>query len=529
MARRLVASLLVVCAIASTTSPARAESTEGYRPPVDAPVSDPFRPATSPYGPANLGLEYEVTNRTAVRASASGVVVFAGRVARVGFVTVQHGDGLRTTYGNLVRIDVRRGDIVGQGDVVGRSGTWTHFSVRDGERYLDPATVFGRVQIDLRLVPHDDPLLDASALRLLEQSEYENLIELWGSGGGGLFGDLVDLVSDGADLVLEAPGRAWDSRWWYLQLAEFSPQVDLTIWLYHVGEVAFGPQPPCTDGSIAVEPPTERRIAIEVGGLGSEGGGGSIVNLDTATLGYADEDVVQYSYDGGAVEGPGQWQEALSHSDYDAGHTYQDITVSAQLLRELIHEVSEANPGVPVDLYAHSQGGLVAQYALSGEGHAYIDGQVASVVTYSSPHQGADGATLVDFLGSNAVGDHIVHIAEGVRSTGLTETSVGQLSEQSDFIASLEPFPPGVDALTVSARGDYVVNAGQSVVAGTRHVVITAGFNAHSNVVGDADATRATLLHLAGLAQACRGRIDGIIDVTIEDAYENIVGSLGLG
>ena len=82
-----------------------------YRPPVDAPVTDPFRPPLTPYGPGNRGIEYATVPGTLVRAAADGLVVFAGPVAGALHVTVLHGDGIRTSYSFLAVIRVRRGPV----------------------------------------------------------------------------------------------------------------------------------------------------------------------------------------------------------------------------------------------------------------------------------------------------------------------------------------------------------------------------------------------------------------------------------
>ena len=520
MARRFLALLLVMAAFAVTTSPAQAAPSEGYRPPVDAPVDDGFRPPTSPYGPQNLGLHYVVDNLTEVRASASGTVVYAGRVGGVGFVTIQHADGLRTTYGNIVRIDVTAGDRVAGSEVVGRSGTWVHFSVRDGDVYLDPALIFGHFEIEVHLVPHDDSALDAAALAIAERSEQERLLELLASGGGGgLFGRigaaLMDAVSSGVVSVMTH---------YAMELLE----PEWIQWTMDVAAIMFLPEPPCTPVSTAVLPPIERRIAIEVSGLGSQAGGGSIVGLDTATLGYDDEDVVQYSYRGGAVDGRGGWQDGLERSDYGSSDTHQSIVVSAGRLRELIAAVSAANPGVPIDLYAHSLGGLVTQYAVSGDGHESIDGLVTSIVTFGTPHQGSIVATIGDALGSTAIGSDVLDATTLVADRGQGTPAVEQLSEASDFIANLRPFPPGIHSLTVGARGDLLVNPRSTVVPGTSNVVISAGLNAHANLPRDADATRAAQLHLAGRYPACRSRWDRFLDVTANATHEDFGDTAGL-
>lgn len=77
-----------------------------------------------------------------VRASADGVVVQAGVIGGLGrAVYVAHGFGVATRYGHLARIDVRPGQRVKRGDVLGRvgntgrsTGYHLHYEVRvDGD------------------------------------------------------------------------------------------------------------------------------------------------------------------------------------------------------------------------------------------------------------------------------------------------------------------------------------------------------------------------------------------------------------
>jgi len=115
-----------------------------YRPPVDAPVVDPFRPPDEPWLAGNRGLEYETAPGTPVRAIGPGLVVFAGPVARQLFVTVLHGDGIRSSYSYLASIGVAVGDRVRGGQVVGITGTANlHLGARVGSTYIDPASLFG--------------------------------------------------------------------------------------------------------------------------------------------------------------------------------------------------------------------------------------------------------------------------------------------------------------------------------------------------------------------------------------------------
>lgn len=126
-----------------------------YLPPVDAEVVDSFRAPEHVGAPGNRGLEYEPAPGQPVRASAAGEVVFAGSVARNRFVTVMHGDGLRTSYGFLGWIAVAKGDWVVPGQLVGTTSDRFFFSVRAGDMYLDPALVLSAGRV--RLVPHREP------------------------------------------------------------------------------------------------------------------------------------------------------------------------------------------------------------------------------------------------------------------------------------------------------------------------------------------------------------------------------------
>lgn len=126
-----------------------------FKPPVDAPVSDPFRMPDNPYGAGNRGVEYATDVGDTVHASASGRVRFAGPVARELYVTLDHGGGLLSSYSYLKRVNVSQGDTVAQGDVVGlASERYLHFSVRLNGEYVDPASYLGVRQLRVRLV-HD--------------------------------------------------------------------------------------------------------------------------------------------------------------------------------------------------------------------------------------------------------------------------------------------------------------------------------------------------------------------------------------
>lgn len=156
LAAALLATLVAMAAVLAPDPRAAAQATVTYRPPVDAPVIDPFRAPTSPYGPGNRGIDYATVPGTAVRAVAAGTVTFAGSVAGSRYVTVQHADGLRSSYGDLGSISVIEGQVVAGGDEVGRAGDTLHLGVRRGDEYLDPEALFAAAVPEVRLIPVAD-------------------------------------------------------------------------------------------------------------------------------------------------------------------------------------------------------------------------------------------------------------------------------------------------------------------------------------------------------------------------------------
>ncbi|MEZ5256943.1 MAG: M23 family metallopeptidase [Ilumatobacteraceae bacterium] len=125
------------------------------RPPVVAPIIDHFRPGDCPYCAGNRGLEFGTPAGVTVHAAAAGTVTFVGRVARIGYVVVDHGDGTRATYGNLVEPAVRRGATIEAGDTVGTTAGTFHFGLRADDVYLDPEPLLGALAVRPQLVPWD--------------------------------------------------------------------------------------------------------------------------------------------------------------------------------------------------------------------------------------------------------------------------------------------------------------------------------------------------------------------------------------
>jgi hypothetical protein len=81
-----------------------------------------------------------------MQASREGTVAFAGWVAGALFISVDHADGVRTTYSWLSEVLVHEGQQVAQGELIGRTDhghpevpePHLHFGARVGSTYIDP-------------------------------------------------------------------------------------------------------------------------------------------------------------------------------------------------------------------------------------------------------------------------------------------------------------------------------------------------------------------------------------------------------
>lgn len=151
--RRTIVVVAVVLVLAWL--PAGSAVASCWSPPVTAPVSDPFREPPCRWCAGNRGLEYATRRGQVVTAVGTGRVTFAGSVAGVTHVVVQHRDGRRITYGRLLRRHHDEGDLVLRGQVVGVADEAFHLGVREGDRYVDPEPLLGRWTGRPRLIPVD--------------------------------------------------------------------------------------------------------------------------------------------------------------------------------------------------------------------------------------------------------------------------------------------------------------------------------------------------------------------------------------
>ena len=129
---------------ASVATPAPVASRWGA--PVDGGVTRAFEPLPHPYAAGHRGVDLRGSPGAPVRAAGDGVVVFAGMVAGRPVVSIDHADGLRTTY-EPVDPTVGAGQRVARGAAIGtvRAGhagcpvaACVHWGLRRGETFLDP-------------------------------------------------------------------------------------------------------------------------------------------------------------------------------------------------------------------------------------------------------------------------------------------------------------------------------------------------------------------------------------------------------
>ena len=107
-------------------------------------------PDDNPFAAGHRGVDVAAPLGSPVRASAAGTVVFAGLVAGNLTVSIDHPDGVRSTYSYLASTAVKRNEHVEQGQLVGSVGhghpgsnvSHVHLSMRRSGVYFDPLPVY---------------------------------------------------------------------------------------------------------------------------------------------------------------------------------------------------------------------------------------------------------------------------------------------------------------------------------------------------------------------------------------------------
>jgi murein DD-endopeptidase MepM/ murein hydrolase activator NlpD len=150
----IVAAALLVVSLLSTAGATRtsfertgASARYGhYAWPVRGPVLHGFEAPAGAYGPGHRGIDIGAPFGSRVVAAHDGVVAFSGWIAGSLFLSIDHPDGIRTTYSWLLEVTVRKGDRVKRGEAIARTGhghpgdqvPHLHFGARVGDAYIDP-------------------------------------------------------------------------------------------------------------------------------------------------------------------------------------------------------------------------------------------------------------------------------------------------------------------------------------------------------------------------------------------------------
>ncbi|MEI4272738.1 peptidoglycan DD-metalloendopeptidase family protein [Klenkia sp. LSe6-5] len=125
----------------------------------DPVVTRPFDPPAHVYGPGHRGVDLSGVAGEPVLAAGAGVVAFAGSVAGRPVVSVDHPDGVRTTYEPVAPV-VAAGQVVTRGSPLGvlqpghtgcPADACLHWGARVGQTYLDPLALLTPPRV--RLLP----------------------------------------------------------------------------------------------------------------------------------------------------------------------------------------------------------------------------------------------------------------------------------------------------------------------------------------------------------------------------------------
>lgn len=231
-------------------------------------------------------------------------------------------------------------------------------------------------------------------------------------------------------------------------------------------------------------PPPNDHILLAIAGIGSSSqekqgkvtSDSSLYDMDWRTLGYKPGQVYHFSYKG-IRNHPGPGPYAI-HDAYTEKDTYKAIRDSAAQLSKQIRQIHSREPQKQIDLIAHSQGGIVAEYFVENlyRPAATNSAAVGHLITIESPHQGADLARTHILFSETATG-RLVHplvqqpLSKFIGAPASNAPSVGELQESSQFVRNLKRAydPKKVDTTTIGGTFDPVVTAQHTRLPSTRH------------------------------------------------------------
>lgn len=148
----LLLCLAVLAGCASKPSPQKLPTSgpdQGFHRPLDGLLTSPFSSGGNGYRKHD-GIDIAAPKGTPIRAIADGRVVEARNYGGYGLmVMVKHDHGWQSMYAHLSEIDVRNGQRIAAGDVIGKvgatgnaTGPHLHLEIAWRERLVDPGQVF---------------------------------------------------------------------------------------------------------------------------------------------------------------------------------------------------------------------------------------------------------------------------------------------------------------------------------------------------------------------------------------------------
>jgi alpha-beta hydrolase superfamily lysophospholipase len=421
--------VVVVAALLATGAPPAAASAVRYQLPAAGPVVRSFDPGSTPFGPGHRGVDLDVPVGSTVAAAAGGIVRHAGPVAGITWVSIDHADGIRTSYGPLADLRVGRGQPVEAGAGLGRlapgghghdlQDRGVHWGARRDGRYLDP--------LSLLTAPGTPSLVGAGGWR--GTGHAVTPYEPWGGG--------------------------------------------------HSGGLGVRGSPTADRPGFAVAPNPNHLVLVR--GLGSSSDG---LPFDPHDLGYDPRSVTAHSYAGPDPDAAGDpadpWR--VQHP-YGPADTWAGVEAASAHLRDQLRARWAAEPGRAVDLMGYSMGGVVVAHYLAVHHDPYDPTlpPVGHVVTIASPLRGSDLAGL-----SAAVRDHhgLAPVVHGLqahdhrqRTPPLDATALADLRPGSAVLRAVEAgwrdaaeqdvagaLAMGTRVLTIAGASDRVVGADRAVL-----------------------------------------------------------------
>lgn len=119
-------------------------------------ITRPFDPPSVRWGAGHRGVDIALNAGNNVLAAGDGVVIYAGRINDRSVISIEHADGIRTTY-EPVSPSVKKGDTVTAGQVIGtlddghcKKQSCLHWGAKRGkDAYINPLSLLRERQIRL--------------------------------------------------------------------------------------------------------------------------------------------------------------------------------------------------------------------------------------------------------------------------------------------------------------------------------------------------------------------------------------------